>query len=134
MEDQCLEIVLLNGERYFIISVVLTCTMCSRSSVQIVSSTRSGMGKSLYVQRMAEGIRGCNITCIPVHGPDVTSDAIMKLLKDDEHTNCTIFHIDVAPNVRLEQFIGTGVVSHIAQMLTCRFYIKCILFCFHFWC
>ena len=75
--------------------------MCSRLSVQIVSSTRSGMGKSLYVQRMAEGIRGCKITCIPVHGPDVTSDAIMKLLKDDEHTNCTIFHIDVAPNVRL---------------------------------
>ena len=57
------------------------------------------MGKSLYVQRLAEAISPSSIVCIPLHGPHVTTDAVFEHLKDPNNTGCTIFHIDVDPNV-----------------------------------
>lgn len=95
----------------------------SRPCVQVVSSTRSGMGKSLYVRRMAEAIRGSKIVCIPVHGPDVTSDAIMGLLNDVGDSHCTLFHFDVAPNVRSRAAVLYEFHS-LASTTTYRSYIK----------
>ncbi len=37
---------------------------------------------------------------IPVHGPVVTADSIMDCLKEHiERDNCTIYHLDIAPQV-----------------------------------
>ena len=63
------------------------------------------MGKSLYIRRMSESL--CSLTSssndcitIPVHGPRVTPDSIMALLKDHvANSTGTIFHIDVSPSV-----------------------------------
>ena len=75
--------------------------------VRIISSTRSGMGKSLCVKRMADRlgkqqpVSELNIT-IPVHGPIVTPDSVMEFLK--EHmidSTSTIIHFDIAPTVGL---------------------------------
>ncbi len=77
------------------------------SRVRVVSSTRSGMGKSLYIKRMAASLRqvissdDIHVT-IPIHGPVVTADTLMDCFK--EHTgrdNCTIYHLDIAPRVGL---------------------------------
>ena len=75
--------------------------------MRVVSSRRSGMGKSLYVWRMAEKFSkmktdGIVVATIPVHGPDVHPDAIMPLFSqhlDSPHS--TIFHLDIAPAVRI---------------------------------
>eukprot|EP00731_Ephydatia_muelleri_P002838 Em0001g2838a len=71
----------------------------SRYSALVVTSTRAGMGKSLYVQRMAENTGGSHIVHVPVHGPVVTADSIIDLLEHNKHTACSIFHFDVAPTV-----------------------------------
>lgn len=76
------------------------------SSVRIVSSDRSGMGKSLYIRNLAERLRekqpdsdAVHVT-IPLHGPIVTPDTVMELFKDHfEKPSCCIYHIDIAPNV-----------------------------------
>ena len=77
------------------------------SCVRVVSSTRSGMGKSLYIKRMAASLRQAissddiHVT-IPIHGPVVTANTLMDCFK--EHTwrdNCTIYHLDIAPGVSL---------------------------------
>ena len=73
--------------------------------MRIVASTRSGMGKSLYVMRMADILRcqkevGSVCVTIPVHGPVVNPDTVMEFLKDHMvDSNCTIFHFDISPNV-----------------------------------
>ena len=58
------------------------------------------MGKSLYVQRLAENTGGSHVVHVPVHGPVVTADSIIDLLEHNEDTACSIFHFDVAPTVR----------------------------------
>ena len=76
--------------------------ICTPSScVQVVSSTRCGMGKSLYVCRIKESIRGSDVVCVPMHGPAVTSDTIMNRLLEHTSTSqsCTIFHLDIDPSV-----------------------------------
>ena len=79
---------------------------CS-SCVRIVSSDRSGMGKSLYINRLAQELGGrlnqeessVHVT-IPVHGPVVTPDTILELFVDHfKNQTCCIYHIDIAPNV-----------------------------------
>ena len=74
-------------------------------------STRAGMGKSLYIQRMKEELKSkkkstpslCDVV-IPVHGPKVTFDSIIQSLKEPFNTSqdgsqACIFHFDVSPNV-----------------------------------
>lgn len=75
--------------------------------MRVVSSKRSGMGKSLYIWRMAEKFSkmksdGAIVATIPVHGPDVFPDAIMTLFnKHLDNPHSTIFHLDIAPAVRM---------------------------------
>ena len=77
------------------------------SCVRVVSSKRPGMGKSLFIERMAEklGVISNSTTeavkvVIPVHGPIVTSDVILTFLKDHYKDNdCKIYHFDIASSV-----------------------------------
>ncbi|XP_019863183.1 PREDICTED: E3 ubiquitin-protein ligase RNF213-like, partial [Amphimedon queenslandica] len=78
------------------------------SCVRVVTSDRTGMGKSLYIQRMKEELKSkcygvSSDVIIPVHGPKVTSDSIVQLLKSsvgNKDTNqAIIFHLDISPNV-----------------------------------
>ena len=64
------------------------------------------MGKSLYVKRLVEklvkvtGDESCK-AIIPVHGPKVNADSLVKLL--NLHLGSTepmIFHIDISETVR----------------------------------
>jgi hypothetical protein len=66
------------------------------------------MGKSLYIHRMAEQLKmvtkaevtDCEVV-IPIHGPVVTPDVVLKFLKDHYRENkCMIYHFDIAPSVR----------------------------------
>lgn len=70
------------------------------------------MGKSLYVKRMTERLKKkfkAPVTyplcvTIPIHGPNVDFDKVMKSLL--RHANPMepfpqIFHFDVAPSVRI---------------------------------
>lgn len=66
------------------------------------------MGKSLYVQRLAEKLQSSLNTTepmhvtIPLHGPVVSSDTVLELFKDHmKRPTCCIYHIDIAPNVRI---------------------------------
>ncbi len=70
-------------------------------------SNRSGMGKSLYIKHLAENLKlnlrrsddAVHVT-VPLHGPIVTSDTVLELLKDyARNPTCCIYHIDIAPNV-----------------------------------
>ena len=79
-------------------------TLLGRSSVRIVTSSRAGMGKSLYIKRLREALE--TQTCypvevvIPVHGPTVTADSVVETLMEHVgNTSATIFHLDIAPNV-----------------------------------
>ena len=78
-----------------------------RSCVRFVTSDRSGMGKSLYIKRLAENLK-FNLKCsddaihvtVPLHGPVVTADTLLELFKDHtKNQSCCIYHIDIAPNV-----------------------------------
>lgn len=69
-------------------------------------SNRAGMGKTLFVNRMAEKLQtllpaGNNvIITIPVHGPIVTADSIMQcLMKHQNTSHCCILHFDISPSV-----------------------------------
>ena len=63
---------------------------------------------------------------IPVHGPKVTSDSIVQLLKSsvgDKDTNqAIIFHIDISPNVSINKIIMYNVLNFIFLFLfnVCR--------------
>ena len=74
----------------------------------MVASERFGMGKSLYIRRMAEQLEmvteaefeECQVV-IPIHGPVVTPDVVLKFLKEHYRKNkCVIYHFDTAPSVR----------------------------------
>ena len=73
----------------------------------MVSSERAGMGKSLFIQRMAEKLKIVSKTetvhvTIPIHGPIVTSDDVLTFLKEHYKNNkCMIYHFDIAPSVRV---------------------------------
>ena len=63
-------------------------------------SDRSGMGKSLYIKRLAEKYARAQHVIIPLHGPVVTPDTVLELF--DEHAKndtCCIYHIDIATDV-----------------------------------
>ena len=76
-----------------------------RSCVRVVSSTRAGMGKTLFVTRMAEKLQSLVVhdvhVIIPVHGPLVTTDSVVQYLVNHQSTShCTILHFDISPSVR----------------------------------
>lgn len=78
------------------------------SNVRIVTSQRCAMGKSLYVNRLAESLRmkmqnfaGQVLVTIPLHGPKVTSDTLLEFFKDHmKNSPCCIYHIDIASSVK----------------------------------
>ena len=83
-----------------------------RCTVRVIRSERTGMGKSLYVRRMTkmlkeklkEQVTYPLCVTIPIHGPNIDFDKVMKSLL--HHANpiepfSQIFHFDVAPSVRL---------------------------------
>ena len=80
--------------------------ICCRSCVRVVLSSRAGMGKTLFVTRMAEKLKALipgknRLVTIPVHGPFVTTDSIMECLVCHEDTSdCAILHLDISPSVR----------------------------------
>ena len=73
----------------------------------MVSSTRSGMGKSLYVKKKAASLKLAMsnddfCVTIPIHGPVVTADTLMDYFKKyTGKDNCTIYHLDIAPRVSI---------------------------------
>ena len=72
--------------------------------MRIVTSQRSGMGKSLFVKRMAQTLQctdqyQAHLVSIPIHGPLVTADSVMELLKVHLCVQFSIFHFDIASDV-----------------------------------
>ena len=65
------------------------------------------MGKSLYIQRLADSLAGNLrrsrsdvLVTIPLHGPAVTHDIILEFFMEHlKNPTCCIYHIDIAPNV-----------------------------------
>ena len=88
--------------------------------MRAVTSDRTGMGKSLYIQRMKEQLSSkcfgvSSDVIIPVHGPMVTFDSIVQLLKtsfgDKDTDKPIIFHLDISPNVsRYQQLFDSCIV------------------------
>lgn len=76
-----------------------------RSCVRVISSDRSGMGKSFYVQQLAQQItktmgRTSASCTIPIHGPEVTADTVMDfLIHHLQDPLCSMYHLDIASNV-----------------------------------
>ncbi len=72
-----------------------------------MTSQRSAMGKSLYVQRMTESLKlnlknssDSVLVTIPIHGPAVTKDIMLDFFKQHMNKpNCCIYHIDLASSV-----------------------------------
>lgn len=98
---------LLMGLGVIVYTALLCIGVCHsiRSCVRVVSSTRAGMGKSLFITRMAERLlkrkgEGTVIITIPIHGPHVTTDTVMEYLgSHQDNTYGTILHFDIAPSV-----------------------------------
>ena len=63
------------------------------------------MGKSLYIARMADQLQkyksdGKVIVTVPIHGPHVTPDTVIKCLEIHQvNSFCTIIHFDIDPSV-----------------------------------
>ena len=92
--------------------------MVCRSHVRVVSSHQSGMGKSLYIQRLVEDCHAADERwkhqIVALHGPDVTHDQVVKLLlkaesQDQMHTLC---HLDISQNVSLDPFSAPTVCNN----------------------
>ena len=77
----------------------------------MVTSDRTGMGKSLYIQRLKDLLRSKTRqelydVIIPVHGPKVTFDSIVHSLTypfeitKQNRDQPLIFHLDISPSVR----------------------------------
>ena len=89
----------------FIIFILFICE--SRSAVRVVASNMSGMGKSLYIKRLAEKLqKQCRIesqhVIIPIHGPVVNADTVMASLCShviDNAPVAQIIHFDIASSV-----------------------------------
>ena len=80
--------------------------MCS-STVRVVASSTSGMGKSLYVERLAQKLKEqCQIknehVIVPIHGPVVNADTVMTSLSNhtaNQTPTAQIIHFDIASSV-----------------------------------
>lgn len=91
-----------------------------RYTARVIRSERAGMGKSLYVNRLTskleQMLNQSDVTyplcvTIPVHGPTVNFDIVMKSLQrgsnfdDLEYSTPQIFHFDIASSVRIVQYV-----------------------------
>ncbi len=89
------------------VNLIIALNVNFRSCVRFVISDRSGMGKSLYINRLAENLKHNLphsdheiLMSIPLHGPVITPDTLLELFKDHaKNPSCCIYHIDVAPDV-----------------------------------
>ena len=82
------------------------------STVHVVLSTRSGMGKSLRVKRMAEFIERTNqsekpsYVNIPIHGPDISVRHILKqmeqCMQDPTDPHPQLIHFNIAQSVSVQ--------------------------------
>ena len=87
--------------------VLFICECICRSTVRMVASDLSGMGKSLYIERLAEKLeKQCQIKnqhiIIPIHGPVVNADTVMASLCNHvigETPIAQIIHFDIASSV-----------------------------------
>lgn len=80
-----------------------------KSTVHVVISQRSGMGKSLRVRRMAELIGRVNkssmpsYVCIPIHGPEVFVRHILETMEqcrqDPTDPHPQLIHFNIAQSV-----------------------------------
>ena len=78
-----------------------------RCTVRVVASNASGMGKSLYVKRLAQKLkRHCQIeskhVIVPIHGPVVNADTVMMSLNNhaaNQIPTAQIIHLDIASSV-----------------------------------
>ena len=101
---------------YFIKSDILCqCSKiiaCLRSIDHIVVSTRSGMGKSLRVKRMAEIIERANdsgkpsYAYISIHGPDISVRHILEqmeqCMQDPTDPHPQLIHFNIAQSVSVQ--------------------------------
>lgn len=97
-------------EAIFKICMLTIGVFCFRANVRIVTSQRSGMGKSLFIKRMAQALQCTDqhqphLVSIPIHGPLVTADTVMELLKLHLCVQFSIFHFDIALDVRILSII-----------------------------
>uniref|UniRef100_A0AAV2KJR2 Ring finger protein 213 n=1 Tax=Knipowitschia caucasica TaxID=637954 RepID=A0AAV2KJR2_KNICA len=84
-----------------------------RLCVGIVSSTRSGVGKSLYIKRLYQKLKHSTkkttaMKCIRLIEPTVDEDAVFQsLLNNTETKALTVFHLDVTASVQhgLHEFL-----------------------------
>ena len=75
----------------------------------MVASDVSGMGKSLYIERLAEKLqKQCQIksqhVIIPIHGPVVNADTVMASLGNHVISKtpiAQIIHFDIASSVSI---------------------------------
>lgn len=71
-------------------------------------STRSGMGKSLYIQRLVKKMENvCSVSggihrIVTLHGPDVSMDMVVKGLSaiGDDANLPIVLHLDISERVR----------------------------------
>ena len=84
--------------------------------VRLVVSTRPGMGKSLYIQRLADNVQSFHgdknysqaIFChIPIHGPTVAASTIIPMLPAQKPTEqfLQVLHLDIGHSVSVKENI-----------------------------
>ena len=89
---------------------------CLQSCVRVVMSTCSGMGKTLFVQRIAAKLSALThhsstpvYVCIPINGPQVSSDQIVRYLMP---------HLQ-GPSAPLPQLLHFDISHMVHLFLTC---------------
>ena len=96
-----------------------------RSRVRVVTSTQSGVGKSLYIRKMKDRLMKLlkqkekhsskAIITVPLHGPVVTSDEVLSMLLEDEtDLKSCIIHLDIPQRVGLDCLMYTFLFYFIA--------------------
>ena len=86
------------------------------------------MGKSLYIRKMANALEQfkdfthSHVT-IPIHGPIVTPDTILKFLQKciDESFNSTIVHFDISLKVFVKHSAFAGLLNFNKCFVCSRF-------------
>ena len=101
-------ILILNATKYRKIVLSLN------KSIRVVLSKSTGMGKTLYVKRMAELITKINYSNnssyinVPIHGPEVSVKHILELMEDckQDPADChpQLIHFNIAQNVIYHYF------------------------------
>lgn len=75
--------------------------------MRIITSTRAGLGKSLYIKQFSEELEkkthsGHHCATVPIHGPKVTPNKVVEALRRsalEKKMRAIIFHIDIAQSV-----------------------------------